>query len=111
VCRRVAPIPSFFQPHVIVGELRLHVELLAEAFRQLGREHTCNRIDRAARCEWRDHLHRPIGISGLLREARTGDQKRSKTERERLHLGSSSSPPRDHSILRVFGERRSEFDS
>src|SRR5262249_41676920 len=64
----------------------LHVELLAEAFRQLGCEHSCDRVDRAARCEWRDHLYRPIGISGFLREARTCDQKQSEAERDDLHL-------------------------
>jgi hypothetical protein len=77
----------------------LHVELLAETLRQLGREHTCDRVDRAARCEWRDHLHRPIGIAGCLGKARTCDHNRGEAEHGRLQLDAFPLPSADHSTL------------
>jgi hypothetical protein len=64
----------------------LHIELLAEALRQLRREHTRDRVDRAARCEWRDHPDGPIGITGCLRKAGICGQKRGEAEHDRLHL-------------------------
>src|SRR5262249_2357042 len=43
-------------------------ELLAEALRELRREHACNHVDGASRGERGDHLDRPIRIVGWLCE-------------------------------------------
>src|SRR5215472_17195722 len=87
----------------------LHVELLAEPFGQLGREHARHSVDRAARREWRDHLHRPIEIAGVC--AKLAPAIISAARPSTIAFISAFPPrrPRDHSILR--GMRRSKLRS
>ena len=67
----------------------LHVELLAQPLRQLRRKHARHDIDRAARRERRDHLHRPVGVVRGLGQACAGDKSHGKPERDCLHCRGS----------------------